>query len=383
MPDLITQLQYNDANISLLRKGTDDDPYVDRTDLLPVINGLITLFELPSRAHHVQIPSLIEIDQEIYSNRQFLEENEFLVNYSVGAIQFHPSKEGMSFLCNYKGRGLTMIAASRVYAMIHRNPDVVTTLQDYIDQIQDRINENKLVIENVEDLMNQTKLVIDNAILATDNANIATQDAQSAAALAQSAYNTTRLVFKEPVAEFTNIPSTYPSPLVGWTVQTYKDGKRYRFDGSRWIEIDVFGSNLQVVNEFKDGLMSIADYQKLKTFPVDIKERVISFSLPDAVQGAIENFIPFPFDGEITDLSAYCATAGETVSTLSLERTRDMKNWTELTDRRLQFEPNHNFDDKNVTFTDAVVQKGDIFRINLTQQGLGLYNLTVSLKIKI
>jgi hypothetical protein len=276
-----------------------------------------------------------------------------------------------------------MYPATRIYALTNRNPDVVVTLQDYIEEIQLKLNETYDGIARLESTILKSVEATEKAILATDNANRATESAENAAKLAQSAYDTTRLVFKEPVATLQDIPPKYPTPLVGWTIQTYKDGKRYRFDGSRWIEIDIFGSNLQVVNEYKDGLMSIAEHMKLKSFPIELKERVIAFSLPDAVQGIIENFIVFPFKGEISELSGYCATSGEMVTTLSLERTRDLKNWTEVTDRRLQFEPNQNFDDKKVTFRNLNVEKGDIFRINLNQQGLGINNLTVTLKIKI
>ncbi|WP_256719442.1 hypothetical protein [Paenibacillus odorifer] len=341
----------------------------------------MTLLEIPSVTEKVTISGFTEVNQDKYRNKPFLEENEFLVNYGMGIVQFNPIHEGKTFVFSYYGRGLILIPSSRVYAMIDRNPDVVVTLQDYIDQIEARINENKVIISQIEILTAEANIAIHNSILATDNANQAAEKAENATVLALDAYNTTKLVFKEPVPTLQNIYTTYPNPSVGWTVQTYKDGKRYRYDGSHWIEIDIFGSNLQVVNEYKDGLMSIAEHLKLKSFPIELKERVIAFSLPDAIQGIIDNFIVFPFKGEIKELSGYCATSGEMVTTLSLERTRDLKNWSEITDRRLQFEANQNFDDKKVTFRNINVEKGDIFRINLTQQGLGINNLTITLKI--
>jgi hypothetical protein len=378
-----TYLEYNDPLTIIFRSGSPTDPYKDRADSLPVINNMITLLEIPSKSDRVSIAGMTEIDQEVFENRPSLLPTEFLVNYSIGAVQVHSSLEGTAQLCRYKGKGLIMYPASRIYALTNRNPDVVVTLQDYIEEIQRKLNETYDGIARLESTILHSVEITEKTILATDNANRATESAENAAKLAQSAYDTTRLVFKEPVATMQEIPTKYPTPLVGWTVQTYKDGKRYRFDGSRWIEIDIFGSNLQIVNEFKDGVMSVAEHLKLKSFPIEIKERVIAFSLPDAVQGAIDNFIPFPFKGEISELSGYCATSGEMVTTLSLERSRDLKNWTEVTDRRLQFEPNHNFDDKKVTFKSLYVEKGDIFRINLNQQGLGMSNLTISLRIKI
>ncbi|MEK4006323.1 hypothetical protein [Paenibacillus sp. FSL H3-0333] len=383
MTELNTYLEYNDPLTIIRRTGKPDDPYIDRADVLPVINGKITLLEIPSRTDRVQIAGMTEIDQEIYENRPFLAPNEFLVHYSVGVVQVNSSLEGTAPLCRYKATGLILYPASRIYAMVHRNPDVVSTLQDYIDQVEEKINENKTIIGDIEVLLNQTKQVIDDSKAATDLANIAAQEADKATILALDAYQTTRLVFKEPVATLSEVRSTYPNPLVGWTVQTYKDGKRYRYDGNQWIEIDVFGSNLQTVNEFKDGLMSVAEHLKLKSYPDSIKDRIITFSLPDAVQGVIENFIPFPFAGQLIEMNGYCEIAGEMVTEISLERTRNLKNWTEITDRRLRFEPNANVDDKLVAFKSKDVTVGDIFRLNMNTQGLGIYNITINLKIRI
>ncbi|QWU14460.1 hypothetical protein SAMN04487895_101770 [Paenibacillus sophorae] len=383
MPDLITQLQYNDPLVIVARKGTTGDPFKERTDSLPIINGIITLWEIPSITERVTIAGMIEIDQEIFEQRKVIAENEFLVHYSTGVVQFHSSLEGTTKLCRYKGRGLIMYPASRIYAMISRNPDVVTTLQDYITEIEIKLAENTDLINRVESLLLETRLVIDESRLSTDNANTAAQAANNAADLALDAYNTTRLVFKNPVAREQDLHTTYPFPSVGWTVQTYTNGKRYRFDGNDWIEIDVFGSNLQAVNEFKDGLMTIADYLKLKSYPDSMKDRIISFSLPDAVQGVIENFIPFPFNGQLIEMTGYCEIAGEMVTEISLERSRNLLNWTEITSRRLRFQPNQHFDDKLVTFNNNTIESGDIFRINMNTQGLGIYNITINLKIRI
>lgn len=383
MPDLITQLQYNDPLVIIARKGTPEDPFKDRADSLPVINGIITLWEIPSMTERVTISGMSEIDQEIFEQRKIIAENEFLVHYSTGVVQFHPSLEGTTQLCRYKGRGLIMYPASRIYAMVSRHPDVVITLQDYITEVETKLAENNELINKVENLLSEARVVIDESRLSTDNANTAAEAANNAADLALDAYNTTRLVFKNPVAKQKDLYTTYPSPSVGWTVQTYTDGKRYRFDGNDWIEIDIFGSNLQVVNEFKDGLMSVADYLKLKSYPDSLKDRIISFSLPDAVQGVIENFIPFPFNGQLIEMTGYCEIAGEMASQISLEKSRNLTDWTEITDRRLRFEPNQHFDDKLITFKNTTIEAGDIFRINMNTQGMGIYNITINLKIRI
>ncbi|MFD3258778.1 hypothetical protein ACE3MQ_09230 [Paenibacillus lentus] len=384
MPDLVTQLQYNDPLTIIFRKGTDDDPYKDRSDSLPVVNGIITLFEIPSLRDRVQISGMVEIDQEIYERRKELKENEFLVHYSIGIIQFHPKHEGTIVLCRYKGRGLIMYPASRIYALVRRNPDVVITLQDYIEEIEIKIKENTSLIKRVEDLISETRIVIDESQKATDNANRAAQEADLARDLALDAYETTRLVWKEPVDREQDIYTTYPHPSVGWVVQTTRDGKRYRFDGNHWVLIDIFGSNLQVVTEHKDGLMSVAEHLKLKSFPVELKDRIIVFCLADLAQGIQDlPFTPFPFKGEIVAVDGFCISAGETRTELSIEKSRNLINWTEITSRRMRFESDSHMDDKGIVLTSNEVEPGDFFRINVTNLGIGINNATITMRIKI
>lgn len=384
MPDLVTQLQYNDPLTIIWRTGTPNDPYIDRADSLPVINGMITLLEVPSLSDRVQIAGMIEIDQEIFEQRKSLQENEFLVNYAIGSVQVHHSIEGRSLLVRYKGRGLIMYPASRIYALVRRHPDVVITLQDYIEQIEIKLSENNNLIEKVEKLIQETRLVIEEAKKAADNANRAADDADKASEKANNAYQTTRLVFKPPVADLKELYSKYPYPEVGWTVQTFKDGIRYRFDGRDWIPIDIFGSNLQPVNEFKDGLMTVSDYLKLKSFPAEIKDRILVICLPSYIfQGIQELVIPFPFKGEITGVNAVCKVFGDTETEIDIEKSRNLKDWRSILDKKIHFKALENFDDKTVTIQANQVYAGDMFRVNVLKQGVNIQGITIQISIKI
>lgn len=384
MPNLITQLQYNDPLTIIARNGTPEDPYKDRSDSLPVINGLITLLEIPSLADKVLIAGMNEIDQEIFEQRKKLEPHEFLVNYSIGSIQVHPSLEGRTLLCRYKGRGLIMYPASRIYALVSRNPDIVITLQDYIMEIERKLAENQSLISRVEQLISETRIVIEESKKSTDNANRAAEEADRARDKALDAYETTRLVFKPPVADMKELYAIYPYPSVGWTVQTYKDGVRYRFDGSDWIPIDIFGENIQPVNEFRDGLMTVAEHLKLKSFPVDLKDRIIVFCLPSYIfQGVQEIIVPFDFDGEIVSIKAICKTHGDTETEIGIEKSRNIIDWTSILHSNLYFRALSNFDDKSVSVSSPKVTKGDMFRVNVLKSGVNIQGITIEIKIKI
>ncbi|MCP1185113.1 hypothetical protein [Paenibacillus sp. 1781tsa1] len=383
MPDLNTYLQYNDPLTIISRNGTPQDPFVDRADSLPVINGLITLLELPSPTDKVNIAGFVEVDQEVFENRRVLNEHEFLVHYGMGTIQFHSSQEGKAHLCRYKGRGLIMYPASRIYAMVKRNPDVVITLQDYIDQIQTKIDENQIALGLIEDAIKESQAQTDLSKVSTDKANQAADNATIAANKARDAYETTRLVYKEPVADIAELRTKYPLPQIGWTVQTHKDGKRYRFDGNDWILFDLIASNLQTVNEFKDGLMSVSEHMKLKDMPLELQDRVIVLCKQENVfSEIIKTPAPFPFNGEIIEIKGLCGVYGETETSIDIEKSRDMVNWTSILNDKLHFRANQHFDDRTVTIKTKTVNAGDLYRLNILNAGLDLQDLTIAITIR-
>lgn len=383
MSNLHTYIQYNDPLTIIARKGDATDPFVDRTDSLPVINGMITLLEIPSSTDKVVIGGFVEIDQRVYEKHQMLKENEFLVHYGMGTIQFHPSQEGKVHLCRYKGRGLIMYPASRIYAMITRNPDVIKTLQDFIDESQRKLDETQLAMERVEGAIQQSIDQTGQAKRATDHANDAADEALEAANRAKDAYKTTRLVYKSPVADLRELWNTYPFPEIGWTVQTYKDGKRRRYDGNNWIEIDVFGQNLQVVNSYQDGLMSVAEHLKLNEIPLEVQDRVIVFCKDSYLFNEVIGIVaPFPFHGEIVDVKGYCGVSGETETEIKIERSRDLIHWVDIMEHHLEFNVQEHFDNKKAKFASKQVSAGDVFRIQVIKAGLNIQHLTIQLTVR-
>jgi hypothetical protein len=72
-----------------------------------------------------------------------------------------------------------------------------------------------------------------------DNANSAANDAENATANFQSLLDQQKLVYKQSVATFTDIATTYPTPELGWRVVTKDTGIAYRYDGTTWLEVDM------------------------------------------------------------------------------------------------------------------------------------------------
>ncbi|KZE65180.1 hypothetical protein AV545_04450 [Paenibacillus jamilae] len=382
MPELHTYLELNDPVIMITRKGTPEDPFVNRADSLTVMNGLITLFELPSSAHGVSIAGMTEISQQVFENRPYLNENEFLVQYQTGAIQVHPSLEGTTKLCRYMGKGLVMQPASRIYAMVQRHPDIVKTLQDIVDEAYQRLNDTQLAIGRLEEIIRQSQVATSTAEKAADNANQAADLANSAANKAIDAYKTTRLAFKPYVRDMQELTATYPHPELGWTVQTTKDGIRYRYDGNRWIPIDLFGDNLQPVSKDKDGLMTVALLEKVNDIPLEVQDRVIQIGKHSDVYQEIFGLSVFPFNGEIVEIEAILGVAGDTDTEIAIEKSRDYITWTNILNKNIHFNALEHHDDKTSKIGIKTVNAGDTFRINVLKNGINIQDLNVNIIVR-
>nr|WP_154958216.1 hypothetical protein [Paenibacillus xylanexedens] len=211
----------------------------------------------------------------------------------------------------------------------------------------------------------------------------ATRKAMEAAQHAEEAYQTTQLVFKSPVADMGILAEAYPSPEIGWTVQTYKDGRRYRFNGETWEEIDIFGQNLQVVNASTDGLMSKAEHLKLNEIPLEVQDRILVFCKESRVYPEIIGVLaPFPFQGEILSIKGYCAVPGESQTVIRIERSKDLVQWLDITETSLIFEAQQHRDNGEATFHEKKVEPGDIFRVHIVEAGGNLQHLTIQLTIR-
>lgn len=71
----------------------------------------------------------------------------------------------------------------------------------------------------------------------------------------------TSLDYKEHVATFSDLSTTYPTPENGWTVSVDGDGITYKFNGSEWIPISA--NSIPLATTSVDGKMSKEDKIKL------------------------------------------------------------------------------------------------------------------------
>jgi hypothetical protein len=386
IPELKTYLEYNDPNVVIWRTGQPGDEYIDRTDNLYIINGKITLLEIPSFSDRVIIEGFTEVSREVYENLGRLTDNQFLVDYATGVIMFTAIHEGKSMLVKYKGRGLIMLAASRVYAMVSRQPDIVITLQDLIDQANDRLNQISIKINEAQIAINNANIAASNANVAADHATDAAIRAEDAAELAEEAAESTLIIYQEPVKTYADITTAYPSPENGWRVMIESTGDIYRYSSyyNDWKKIDNWtGGALPFVSETTSGLLRNNDYSNFIT-------RSITFSIPSIYQIGIQNhIIQFPYDGTITDIKIYCIEPPTAnvfdiqVEKISQTNFDNGDIWTPLLNESLKIQTgDHKSQTANLNNAAKVITKNTYFRLNVSAVDATMKAIGIQINIK-
>jgi len=363
------------------RKGTVDDPYLDRVEIVPVINQRVILSEIPDKLNKVKIPFLKEVNYTQYINN-YLKEDEYYVDYSNGIIVFHNSQEEKTMSLEYKGRGLIMYPSSRIYHA-DENGDIDKTLADIANDLLDRLKELEEENSDLTGLKIELTKAIDDANINSDYLLSVIEEAQLSIQLVENAYKTTQIVYRPYVDTYDDIAIEYPYPNIGWAVQVYNTGIRYRWDGIDWIPIDILGGGMSNANEFIDGLMSNEDYIKLNDINKDVDTRVIVFVIPGEVLAGIQSpHIAFPFDGIIEKIDASLSKKGTSETVVRVEKSNDYSIWNTITENHVQINSQEHFDNGLHTIIDDEVIAGDIFRLYIPLSG-DVSNLTLNIKIKI
>ncbi|RXZ78215.1 hypothetical protein EBB07_29615 [Paenibacillaceae bacterium] len=344
------------------------------------------MLEIPSEFHKVQIIGFTEIDLNQLNKKKFLAINEFIVNYSNGAITFHELQDGKSLVCSYYGKGMIMYPASRIYAMASRNPDVVVTLQDLINETQEKIAQLSLKIAEVNNVIQEAIEATSRTNIAADNARIATENADNATKIALDAASSTIMIYKNPVDTYEEIMTTYPDPENGWRVMVATTGDIFRFNSNnhQWELVDNWTRGLiPMASLIADGLFSKEDYTKLLNMDEQVYDRrVIQIIVKSSPITGKHNVIArFPFNGKIAGIKGVCAIPGDEVTEIAVEKTNDMTNWFKVTEDNLVFEPHSYFDNDTISFVDNEVSEGDLFRLEVIRTAPEIQDITVEIII--
>lgn len=377
----INYLDFNNPIHVIWRKGIPSDPFIDRLDITRVVNQRVALLEIPDELYRVRIPSMFEINYEKFIKNN-LAENEFYCDYTNGFVYFNRAKEAETVSIVYKGRGVILYPSNRIlhYDGTNGSETLFEIIENSKIQVQELISQTSIFEAVLDDMIIATNLTKEATDIALNTNDIAKQHIE----LIKDAYDTTVLIYQPYVQSYGDIATTYPNPLVGWTVQVYDSGIRYRWDGWNWTPIDALGGNVPKATDVYDGLMSKEHFVKMEDISVETDYRTIVFICPqDLLQGIQDPHVVFPHDGEILEVNAYVSRSGLLESFIDVEKSNDFVNWNTVLSAPIKIDPQNHKDNNAHIIVDNTVVKGDVFRLVIPSFNLDTYNLTVNIKIKI
>lgn len=377
----INYLEFNNPIHIIWRKGTPNDPFIDRLDITRVVNQRITLLEIPDELYRVRIPKMVEINYDEFIKNS-LGENEFYCDYTTGFIFFHELREAETISIVYKGRGVILYPSTRI--LHYDGTDSTQTLHDVIENSKLQVQELIGRTEDFEELLEGMVIATNLTKEATDIALDVSQRTENALELVNDAYETTVLIYQPFVQTYTDIATKYPYPNVGWTVQVFDSGVRYRYNGEDWIPIDAQGGNIPVATESYDGLMAKEHFLKVEDISEETDYRTIVFVCPQEIlQGIQDPHIVFPYSGEILSIKAYVSKKGTLDTEVEVQKSIDFEIWNSITDVPLTIGSEKFTDNGNHIITNNIVNKDDVFRLLVPTLLTDAYNLTLNINIKI
>lgn len=373
-------LEFENPIHIIWRKGTPEDPYVDRLDIMPVVNQRIILSEIPDKLTPLRIANMKEINHQRFID-DTIEPNEFYCDYTNGFVYFHISKEAETLSIAYKGRGVILYPASRIYTVSGNN--VHETLQEVIEKTYRQVDELIERTEDFENYLDNLVVAIGNAEIAAERAELASERAETVANDLEKAYLTTQFIWKAYVPTYDDINVNYPSPQIGWTTQTEDTGIRYRWDGKEWVPIDILsGGDIPLASEVIDGRMSKEDFTKLKKISPQVNQKTIVFVLPQEVlEGVQDPHVVFPYKGEIYDLQVTVSKKGFDTSLIQIEKSTDFETWVSITNTEIELEENKYIAEQE-QLSIIEVSENDIFRVNVIESK-GIENMSINININL
>lgn len=153
--------------------------------------------------------------------------------------------------------------------------DKVNTYDGYATSKQDALSTAQLAAVNSG--ITATKVATYDGYAATINqkANASDVYTQTEVDNKLSALNT-GLDWKESVATYDDIATTYASPEDGWTVNVQDTDVTYRYTGSEWIAISA--NSIPMADASTDGKMSSAHYTKVENLTMSVSGETLTLA---------------------------------------------------------------------------------------------------------
>jgi len=231
--------EFHNSIITKRRMGTSEDPFLSLSEEHTITKSTVQLSEIPDSFEKVTVSgnSTTWIEQTSGAPS----ENNYVVDYDINLVTFHSSRNGLQLQFDFKGTGMHYIPSSMIYS---------------------QLDENNNVVETIQTVAETTSIILESENTRINNENIRLQQE----ALRVSGYvdmiNTSKMILKASVSTYSALATTYPNPLIYWTVRVIDTGKLYRFDGVDWVWIDTLNISIydilleQLVGDFDCGIFN-------------------------------------------------------------------------------------------------------------------------------
>lgn len=164
----MSYFEFNDPILSTKRKGTGDDPYVQITQSIVVERNKVLLAEIPDSFNRVIVEGA---GVQWYETVEALpDENGYAVDYSLGIVTFHSSRNNLELTFSYYGTGADYFPASRIWTGTDGTM-VTETLEEVVGNSREAIiNLNNLT--NIIDTAQQLETDLSSDIVDATNIQV-------------------------------------------------------------------------------------------------------------------------------------------------------------------------------------------------------------------
>lgn len=138
------------------RDGTELDPYLDIIENITVEDNRIFLKESPDKYQKVKVENGSILYSEVDNIDKVTSATSYFVDYREGVVYFHGNANNKAMKISYKGIGVLLYPASRIYLSNNTGQGVEQTLQDLV-------NKSKEELDGIEEALSGVQGAIDSA----------------------------------------------------------------------------------------------------------------------------------------------------------------------------------------------------------------------------
>lgn len=350
------------------RRGTVENPYTDMVENLTITYNRVFLYEVPDKYTRVTIKewNVDKTDFTLYSEVDFLDDigtpTSFYVDYEEGYIHFHPLANGRPIEVLYKGTGVLLYPATRIYLEQDNGKGLPLTLQEFADKLDKAMADvNQLIIDTNEAM---SKLIEET----TEKADKLVSDTTEKT---DKLISETSEKLDREIADFEDeknvIRENENERIIAENDRVLAEQERASLDSTREKRItDAEDAVADVISKTKD--------------------RVLVFAFPYPNSGENNLVARFPFNGQIMEVKGILyKNEGEALTEINIEKSSDFNNWLTIfaNDTYLTFNANENLDNESYVLGIKDVTAEDMFRVNIRSISENAEGLSIEIRIRL